>query len=114
MSANLTSAKVQTFEEHIKKNYDGVVFDLVVTPTLRLGNALELIWIIVQNRQQGIGTAIMRELCEFADHHASEIRLKPASKRDNDATTSRARLIQFYKRFGFVIEERSTGESTGI
>jgi hypothetical protein len=56
----------------------------------------------------------MRELCAFADRHAAEIRLKPASKSDYAATTSRARLIRFYKRFEFVIDKRKPGEITGI
>jgi GNAT superfamily N-acetyltransferase len=68
----------------------------------------------VQNRKQGVGTAIMRELCEFADRHAAEIRLKTASKDDHVATTSRARLVRFYKRFGFVTDKREPGEIPGI
>jgi hypothetical protein len=56
----------------------------------------------------------MRELCEFADHHAVEIRLTPASKGDNAAATSRARLIRFYKRFGFVIDKRKPSGIAGI
>ena len=32
-------------------------------------------------------------------------RFTPASKGDNAATTSRARLIRFYRRFGFKIED---------
>jgi hypothetical protein len=42
----------------------------MVTHNLLLRKVLELIWIIVPGRKQGIGTAIMRELCDFADHHA--------------------------------------------
>jgi GNAT superfamily N-acetyltransferase len=114
MSAKLTSAKVQKFEAHVRKSYEGVFFELMVTHNLLVGNVIELTWIIVQDRKQGVGTAIMRELCEFADRHAVEIRLTPASKGDNAATTSRARLIRFYKRFGFAVEKRKAGEITGI
>jgi GNAT superfamily N-acetyltransferase len=99
---NLTAAKVQEFENHIKKSYEGVVFELMVMHSVLVGKVIELTWIIVQDRKRGIGTAIMRELCHFADRHAAEIRLKPASKDDYAATTSRARLIRFYERFGFV------------
>jgi GNAT superfamily N-acetyltransferase len=114
MSAKLTPAKVEKFEAHIKRSYEGVVFDLMVTHNLRLGRILELIWIIVQDRKRGIGTAIMRELCEFADRHAAEIRLTPASKGDYAATTSRARLVRFYKRFGFVKDRGQSHEFTTI
>jgi len=102
MPAKLTPAKVQKFEAHIKQSYEGVVFELMVTHNHLLAKVMELIWIIVQDRKQGVGTAIMRELCQFADRHAVEIMLKPASRSDYAATTSRARLVRFYKRFGFV------------
>jgi GNAT superfamily N-acetyltransferase len=104
-SAKLTFAKVQKFEADIKTRHEGVFFELMVTHNRLIGSVIELIWIIVHNRKQGVGTAIMRELCEFADRHAAEIRLKPASKGDYAATTSRARLIRFYRRFGFVKEK---------
>ena len=98
-------ARVQKFEAYIKKSHEGVVFELMVTHNLRVRKVIELTWIIVNDRKQGVGTAIMRELCEFADRNAAEISLKPASKGDYAATTSRARLIRFYKRFGFVVEK---------
>jgi GNAT superfamily N-acetyltransferase len=113
-STKLTVAKVQKFEARIKKRHEGVFFELMITHNRLVESAIELIWIIVQNRKQGVGTAIMRELCEFADRHASEIRLTPASKGDYAATTSRARLIRFYKRFGFISDKRKLGVITGI
>jgi hypothetical protein len=114
MSTSLTPAKIRKFETHIKRTYDGVVFELMITHNRLVESAIELIWIIVQNRKQGVGTAIMRELCEFADRHAAEIRLKPASKGDYAATTSRARLIRFYKRFDFVLDKHNLGKITSI
>ena len=113
-SMKFSAAKIQKFEAHIKKSYENVFFELGVTHDLVVGNVIELTWIIVQERKQGVGTAIMRELCEFADRHAVEIRLTPASKGDNAATTSRARLIRFYKRFGFAADEHKVGDVTGI
>ena len=110
MPAKLTRARIEKFEAHIRKTYEGVVFELMATHNLLMGNAIELTWIIVPDRKRGIGTAIMRELCEFADRHAAQIKLTPASKGDNAATTSRARLIRFYKRFGFAAAKRKAGE----
>jgi GNAT superfamily N-acetyltransferase len=114
MPAKLTSAKVQKFEAHIMSSYEGVVFELMVTRNLLVKRVVELTWIIVQDRKQGLGTAIMRELCEFADRHAAELRLTPASKGDFAATTSRARLIRFYRRFGFVQDKGKPGGLTAI
>jgi len=56
----------------------------------------------------------MRALYEFADRNAAQISLKPASKSDYAATTSRARLVRFYKRFGFVVEKTKSAEFTMI
>ncbi len=112
-TVKLSSAKIQKFESHIKNLYEGVVFELMVTHSLPVGDAIELTWIIVEDRKRGIGTAIMRELCEFADRHTAEIRLKPASRTDYAATTSRARLIRFYKRFGFAMDKGKAGEISG-
>jgi len=114
MSMKLNATKVREFQSHINESYKGVFFELMATHSLLLANAIELTWIIVQNRKKGIGTAIMRELCEFADRHAAEIRLTPASKGECAATTSRARLIRFYKRFGFMIDKRKLGEIADI
>jgi GNAT superfamily N-acetyltransferase len=113
MSAKLP-AEVQRFEAHIKKSYEGVVFELMVTHNLLVRKVVELTWIIVNDRKQGVGTAIMRELCTFADRNAAQISLKPASKSDYAATTSRGRLVRFYRRFGFVVEKVKPAEFTVI
>src|SRR4051794_3716871 len=94
----LAQASVRRFEMRIRKAFDGVVFELTVTRGLLMDNVIELTRLIVPHRKQGTGTAIMRMLCEFADRQAVEIRLTPASKGDYAATTSRRRLIRFYKR----------------
>jgi len=52
-------------------------------------------------RKQGIGTNFMTELCGYADRTKKEIHLNLAS-RESGETTSKNRLIEFYKRFGFV------------
>jgi GNAT superfamily N-acetyltransferase len=102
------------FEDHIKKYHEGVFLELMFAHNLLVGNVIELTWIIVRDRKQGVGTTIMRELCEFADRYAAQIKLTPASKGDYAATTSRARLIRFYKRFGFISDKRKLGAITGI
>ena len=56
-----------------------------------------------KHRGQGRGSAFMRALATFADRHGRRIVLTPASSRDTSlGTTSRARLVRFYKQFGFV------------
>lgn len=53
-------------------------------------------------QRAGLGTAIMKELTAFADAHNVRISLTPADRNSAWGTTSRARLVKFYKRFGFV------------
>jgi len=38
MSAKLTTAKVENFEAHIRKSYDGAFFELMVTHNLLVGS----------------------------------------------------------------------------
>jgi predicted GNAT family N-acyltransferase len=60
--------------------------------------------IIVNNdaRKSGVGTAIMTALCNYADTNNKKITLTPATRDSHQGTTSTARLIKFYRRFGFV------------
>lgn len=88
---------VSKFEHYITNKYNVKNFNLSVynNETIRLDN------IIVNDKKQGIGTAIMNELSNFADTHNKLIYLNPASPDDFHGTTSRSRLVKFYKRFGF-------------
>lgn len=50
-----------------------------------------------ENRSEGIGTAVMKELCAFADQQHIRIALTPSS----DFGGSKGRLTKFYRAFGF-------------
>lgn len=49
-------------------------------------------------RNNGIGSKVMREICDFADKNSMNIALTPA----NDFGGSLTRLKKFYKYFDFV------------
>ena len=53
-----------------------------------------------QNRSQGLGSAVMGRLTQYADDHGYRLVLNPAV-RGYGGATSRGRLVAFYKRFGF-------------
>ena len=53
-------------------------------------------------RKRGVGTAIMEAFVRFADERNYGLILEPARHGYEGGTTSRARLVRFYKRFGFV------------
>jgi GNAT superfamily N-acetyltransferase len=69
------------------------------------GNGMiELSAILVdkENRKQGAGSGAMRDLCEYADDRQLIITLIPGVKDRHQGTSSRSRLVKFYKRFGFI------------
>jgi len=54
------------------------------------------------DQRQGKGTAAMEALIAFADLHGRRILVTPGRANKEHGTTSRSRLVLFYKRFGFV------------
>jgi hypothetical protein len=72
--------------------------------TFEKGDKIFLETLIVPKdiRKQGTGTDVLNDLIEYADSTGKRIELTPAVKDDYQGTTSRSRLIKFYKRFGFV------------
>lgn len=63
---------------------------------------LQLIAVDKDKQGQGQGTKAMKMLCHYADEHGLIIALSPSEKSAHTGTTSKARLVQFYERFGFV------------
>lgn len=97
-SPGLTRDDLAMFEDHIRAAYDLTTFNLM----LDYYNNIHLTNIVVRNKKQGTGTAVMNELAKFADAHGARIILSPGEKRDGTGTTSRNRLVRFYRRFGFL------------
>jgi len=65
---------------------------------------IELSSIIVakEGQKKGAGTKAINRLIAYADKTGQRIVLSPGLPNDSHGTTSRARLVKFYKRFGFV------------
>lgn len=53
-------------------------------------------------RKQGVGSAIMQEIVNYADMVGKRLELSPGQKDDFHGTTSRRRLVNFYKRHGLI------------
>jgi GNAT superfamily N-acetyltransferase len=64
---------------------------------------LDTIVIPKESRKQGIGTRIMRMVCDYADNAQKPIYLTPST---SFGGTSVNRLKEFYKHFGFIINPR--------
>lgn len=54
--------------------------------------------IVVPERSKGVGSAVMRRIVEAADRNGDTVTLTPSA----DFGGNKARLVKFYKRFGFV------------
>jgi GNAT superfamily N-acetyltransferase len=93
---NETSDLIKILEKNLEEKYS---IDLSIYYSNH-SNAIILSKIIVDpsNRNSGIGSKVMDEICEFSDLHKLRIALTPSS----DFGGSKSRLIKFYKSFGFV------------
>jgi GNAT superfamily N-acetyltransferase len=98
-----TKDEVTTWAEQTKQSLGLRHFNVYVAAN----GALELADIEVPKdaRKQGVGTKALEALTQFADEHGQRIVLTPALKDSRHGTTSRSRLVRFYKRFGFVLNK---------
>lgn len=70
---------------------------------------LELLMVEEGYRQQGYGTTFLSLLCALADATHKTIHLFPTSEFGSDFD----RLVAFYERFGFIIDEEKRGVWNG-
>lgn len=62
---------------------------------------IEIKNIVVNSKKNGVGTEVLKEIIKYADNKNKVITLDPEVNR-REGTTSKNRLIRFYKSFGFV------------
>ena len=84
--------RLSDFEIHEIKNPETGIDDI----------QLSMITVPKESRKQGIGSAAIQDLINFADEHGKRITLTTNIKSPEWGTTSSARLKKFYKQFGFV------------
>ncbi len=91
---------INQFAQQVKDNLGLERFELDLD---RRGN-IELVNIEVprDSRQQGAGTAALKALTDYADRSGALIWLSVADRDSKTGTTSRGRLVKFYRQFGFV------------
>jgi GNAT superfamily N-acetyltransferase len=99
-TASVSAAAVRSFGEQVEQDLGLESFDLYLTQQGDI--QLNLLVVGKAARKQGVGTEAMSLLCRFADQQGARVVLSPALRDDRKGTTSRSRLVQFYKRFGFV------------
>lgn len=87
------------WEASVKSRFPGSVFFVHLS---RDDLKLDSLIVPKGDRKRGVGSAIMEELADYADRLGRRVILSVGQKDDGHGTTSRARLVEFYKRFGFV------------
>lgn len=95
-----TKADVEEFEAQLRAELGLRSLSMFLTNA----GDLKLNMIAVNKDAQGRGTGseAMRRIVGFADERGLRLTLTTGERDDGFGTTSRARLISFYKRFGFV------------
>ena len=93
-------SEIEQFEQQVKAQLGLKRFELELD---RQGN-IELVNIESPRdaRGQGTGTAALKALTDYADRTGALIWLSVADRDSKTGTTSRARLVKFYRQFGFV------------
>lgn len=66
---------------------------------------LEYLQVARRDQGQGLGSQAMRRLCAYADQWNKRILLTPSERNTATGTTGRARLIKFYRQFGFQLNQ---------
>lgn len=96
---NLQSLRVEQnprdLADQLKLQYPGLKISLTGTGDVVTLQRIEL---PAESRNQGTGTAIMQQITNWADANGKTVALSPSS----DFGGNKARLNEFYKRFGFV------------
>ena len=94
------SKEVETLEAALNSKYENLKTLFLTYDSNR--NAIKVDMIEVHSKKEGTGGQVMTDITSFADSKGLVIWLDPAQRDDLHGTTSRARLIRFYKKFGFV------------
>ena len=99
----LTPESLEAWSDAVKEHLDLWIFHLSI---FRNGDiCLHSIIVKPDDLKQGKGTEAMKRLTDLADYHQRRIWLTPGEKSSHTKTTSRRRLVKFYKRFDFVLNK---------
>jgi len=100
MQARPTPEETRAWAKEVEHRLGLVDFDVWQSNNGNL--KLHLLIVPKDKRKQGIGSQAMEELVRYADRHGFQLTLSTASEDDRMGTTSKGRLLKFYRRFGFV------------
>ena len=100
------SAEVQKLEDDLKVKYPSI--DKLGIYMDKRKNSLFLsdLYVKDQFRGTGVGSAVMRDIVAYADSRKLPIVLIPEP--ESETRASLTKLINFYKKFGFVLNKGKT------
>ena len=99
---SLLNENIESWSKSIKAKYNLKTFFV-----FEYDDTIQLSSIIInkENQGQGTGSKVMEELCKYADRNKMKIVLTPGLTDKQHGTTSQSRLIDFYKKFDFVLNK---------
>lgn len=93
-------SEIEQFAQQVKDKLGLERFEVVLDSR---GNiVLDNIEVARDARKRGTGAAALKELTDYADRTGALIWLSVADRDSSTGTTSRARLVKFYRQFGFI------------
>lgn len=92
---------VEKLENDIKSRYSGIDRLGIYMDDRKNSLFLSDLYVKVEFRGTGVGSAVMREIVAFADNKHISIVLIP----EPEGRLSVKKLIQFYSKFGFVVNK---------
>jgi len=95
----LSSMNIDALSKYIKEKHDLKHFNAFDTDH---GIRLNMIEVPKEARKMGVGTKAMQDLIDYADANGKRIILTPGLQDAIHGTTSRSRLVKFYKKLGFI------------
>jgi len=98
----LTRESVRAWAADIQALAGPDLSSFVVNLTLTGDISLDSIIVSRGAQRAGLGSKVLRQLTRFADMNGRRLILTPGQRDPIHGTTSRDRLVRFYKRFGFV------------
>ncbi|MGM8227482.1 GNAT family N-acetyltransferase [Cellvibrio sp. ARAG 10.3] len=74
-------------------------------PTDCVPGFVQLAYLYIYKSGQGLGSVILRRLCELADELQLEITLDAVPQKPSESSIPQEKLINWYQRHGFVLSE---------
>ena len=85
----------ESLESTLEREFPGLKLHMYWSDIVKV---LKVMLIQVSDKRQGTGSEVMRRICSVADEHGHHVALSP----DTGFGSSKAGLIRFYRRHGFV------------